>query len=66
EYAYREFLFFRGGYKINVEAESFSGGVGLKFPISFAHANLDYSISKYDQLGLVHRFSLNILFPSKR
>ncbi len=66
EYAYREFLFFRGGYKVNVDAESFSGGVGLKFPISFAFANLDYSISNFSDLGIAQRFSLNILFPSKK
>lgn len=66
EYAYKEFLFFRGGYKVNVDAESFSGGVGLKFPISFAHANLDYSIANYSDLGIAQRFSLNILFPSKK
>lgn len=66
EYAYKEFLFFRGGYKVNVDAENISGGVGLKFPISFALANLDYSIANYTDLGLAQRFSLNILFPPKR
>lgn len=66
EYAYKEFLFFRGGYKINVDAENFSFGVGLKFPISFANANLDYSLSNFKELGIAQRFSLNILFPSKK
>lgn len=66
EYAYKEFLFFRGGYKFNVDSENFSAGVGLKFPISFAFANLDYSISNYKELGLAQRFSLNLLFPSKK
>jgi long-subunit fatty acid transport protein len=65
EYAYRDLLFFRGGYKFNVDAENFSAGVGLKFPISFAYANLDYSISNYRELGIAQRFSLNLLFPSK-
>ncbi|MBS1550993.1 MAG: PorV/PorQ family protein [Bacteroidetes bacterium] len=66
EYAFKEFLFFRGGYKLNVDAENFSGGVGLKFPISFARANLDYSIANYKDLGLAQRFTINILFPSKK
>jgi len=66
EYAYKEFLFFRGGYKLNVEAENFSGGVGFKVPISFAFANLDYSIANYKELGIAQRFSLNILFPGKK
>ena len=65
EYAYKDFLFFRGGYKINVDDENFSGGVGVKVPISFAYTNFDYSISNYDQLGLAQRISLNVLFPSK-
>lgn len=66
EYAYKEFLFFRGGFKVNVDAENFSGGVGVKVPISYAHANFDYSISNYDQLGIAQRISLNILFPEKK
>ena len=65
EYAYKEFLFIRGGYKFNVDAENFSFGAGLKFPISFARANLDYSIANYKDLGFAHRFSLNIMFPTK-
>ncbi|HEY5536152.1 MAG TPA: PorV/PorQ family protein [Ignavibacteria bacterium] len=65
EYAYKDFLFFRGGYKFNVDAESFSAGAGLKFPISFAKASLDYSVSRYKELGFTHRLSMNILFPHK-
>ncbi|MBS1517577.1 MAG: PorV/PorQ family protein [Bacteroidetes bacterium] len=64
EYAYKEFLFFRGGYKLNVDSENFSAGVGVKTVISFAHANLDYSLANYKELGISHRFSLNILFPN--
>ena len=66
EYAYKEFLFFRGGYKFNVDAENFSAGVGLRFPISYAHANIDYSISNFKELGITQRFSLNLLFPTKK
>jgi len=65
EYAYKEFLFFRGGWRFNTDAESFSAGVGFKFPISFANANFDYSVSNFDDLGYAQRFSLNILFPTK-
>ena len=65
EYAYKDFLFFRGGFKINVDDENFSGGIGVKVPISFAYTNFDYSISNYEQLGLAQRLSLNVLFPSK-
>ncbi len=65
EYAYKEFLMFRGGYKVNVDAENFSAGIGLKFPISFANASLDYSIANYRALGLAQRFTLNVLMPDK-
>jgi long-subunit fatty acid transport protein len=66
EYAYKDFLFVRGGYKFNVDAESFSAGAGIKFPISFAKTNLDYSIAKYKELGFTHRFSVNIMLPKSR
>jgi len=65
EYAYKEMLFIRGGYKINVDAENFSIGAGLKIPVSFAKANLDYSIANYRDLGFAQRFSINLMFQTK-
>ena len=65
EYAYKDFLYLRGGYKFNVYAESFSAGAGLRFPISYAKTSLDYSIAKYKELGYAQRLSMNIMFPSK-
>jgi len=66
EYAYKDFLYLRGGYKFNVDAESFSAGAGLKLPVSFAKTNLDYSIAKYKELGYTQRFSVTVLFPKSR
>ena len=65
EYAYKEMLFLRGGYKFNVDAENFSLGAGLKIPISFAKANLDYSIANYRDLGFAQRFSINLMLQTK-
>jgi len=65
EYAYKELLFLRGGYKFNVDAENFSFGAGIKVPISFAKTELDYSISNYKDLGFAQRFSINLLFQTK-
>jgi len=65
EYAYKEMLFLRVGYKFNVDAENFSLGAGLKIPISFAKANLDYSIANYRDLGFAQRFSINLLLQTK-
>ncbi len=66
EYAYKNFLYVRGGYKFNVDSETFSAGAGVKFPISFSKAVLDYSIANYKDLGFAHRISLSLLLPSKR
>ncbi|MCB0726357.1 MAG: PorV/PorQ family protein [Ignavibacteriae bacterium] len=65
EYAYKNFLFFRGGFKVNVDDENFSGGLGFNVPISFAYAQFDYSLSNYTQLGLAQRLTVNVLFPNK-
>lgn len=65
EYAYKDFFVVRSGYKFNVDAESYSGGIGLKFPITFAKGSLDYSIANFKELGFAHRITLSLLFPSK-
>ena len=65
EYAYKEMLFLRGGYKLNVDAENFSVGAGLKIPVSFAKINFDYAFSNYKDLGFAHRITLNVLLPTK-
>jgi len=66
EYAYKDFLYVRGGYKFNVDAETFSAGAGVKFPISFSKAILDYSIANFKEFGFTHRISLSLLLPNKR
>ena len=65
EYGYKNFLFLRGGYKFNVETENFSGGIGLKVPVSFTKTSVDYSITNYKELGFTHRLSINLLFDRK-
>ncbi|MBS1494445.1 MAG: PorV/PorQ family protein [Bacteroidetes bacterium] len=65
EYAFKEYLFLRGGYKINVDAENFSVGAGLRLPLTFAMLNLDYALSNYKELGFAQRLSLNVMFARK-
>lgn len=65
EYSYKNFLFLRGGYKFNVETESYSGGIGVKVPVSLAKTSVDYSIANFKDLGFTHRISLNVLFDKK-
>ncbi|HEY3250362.1 MAG TPA: PorV/PorQ family protein [Ignavibacteria bacterium] len=62
EYSYKDFLFIRGGYKFNVESENYSGGIGLKIPVSITKASVDYSAANFKDLGLTHRISLSLLF----
>lgn len=63
EYAFRKYLFLRGGYNINYDAEGIAGGVGFHFPVSVAgQADMDYAFTDMKELGGVHRFSLKFLF----
>lgn len=65
EYSYKDFIFFRSGYKFNVESENYSGGIGLKVPLKIATGTVDYSIANFRDLGFTHRISLNLLFDRK-
>lgn len=65
EYSYKDMLFIRGGYKFNVESENYSGGIGVKIPVSIAKTSLDYSIANFKDLGFTHRLSVNLLFEPK-
>jgi hypothetical protein len=58
EYCWNKMLFARSGYKLNVDEQNFSFGIGLNVPISFAKFNLDYAYSKFTRLGSTHRFSI--------
>ena len=63
EYAFKNFVFLRGGYNINYDAEGLAGGAGFHFPVSVAgEANLDYAYTDMKDLGGIHRFSLTFEF----
>jgi long-subunit fatty acid transport protein len=63
EYGFKKFVFLRGGYNINYDAEGIAGGAGFHFPVSVAgEANLDYAFTDMKDLGGVHRFSLTFEF----
>lgn len=66
EYSYKNFLFLRAGYKFNVESENFSGGIGVKAPISITTASVDYSIANFKDLGFTHRISVSLLLNGKK
>ncbi len=63
EYAFRKYLFLRGGYNVNYDSEGIAGGVGFHFPVSIAGmADLDYAYTDMKDLGAAHRFSMRFQF----
>ncbi len=63
EYAFKDFLFLRGGYKFNYDSEGLTAGAGVKFPASSAAtAKVDYAFNDFETLGSVHRFSVELAF----
>ena len=63
EYGFHNYLFLRGGYNVNYDAEGIAGGVGFRFPVSFAGtSDFDYAYTDMKLLGAAHRFSLKFAF----
>jgi len=65
EYAFRDFFFLRGGYKMNYDTEGLTGGFGVKFPLTQSKssvARIDYAYSDLQYLSDVHRVSMNVSF----
>jgi hypothetical protein len=63
EYAFRKYLFLRGGYNYRYDSEGIAGGVGFHFPVSVAGmADLDYAYTDMKDLGSAHRFSMRFQF----
>jgi len=65
EYAFRDYVFLRGGYKLNYDTEGLTAGIGVKFPLTASKASIarvDYAYQDLDFLVSAHRFSLNISF----
>lgn len=60
EYQYSKTLFVRGGYKLNVDEEAFSFGVGLATSFNLLSLNVDYGYSPFKNLGGVHRISMAV------
>jgi hypothetical protein len=65
EYAFRDYLFLRGGYKMNYDTEGLTAGFGVKFPLTLVKssvARLDYAYSDLKFLSAAHRVSVNVGF----
>jgi hypothetical protein len=65
EYSFHDYLFLRGGYKLNYDTEGLCAGFGVKFPLTIVKssvARLDYAYQDMDFLGGTHRVSINLGF----
>jgi hypothetical protein len=62
EYAFREFLSLRGGYRFNYEEGNLSFGVGLQHGFSDMTLKLDYSYVSFEHLESPHRVTLTFAF----
>ncbi|MFZ1731883.1 MAG: PorV/PorQ family protein [Bacteroidota bacterium] len=60
EYAWNRIFFVRAGYKMNVDEEGLTAGVGLQAPLGFARVGVDYSFADFDRLGGVHRITVRM------
>ncbi|MDA0987072.1 MAG: PorV/PorQ family protein [Bacteroidetes bacterium] len=55
-------FYLRSGFRINYKEQNFpSFGVGFVIPYEIFFGKFDYGVAKYNELGLTHNFSLNII-----
>lgn len=62
EYWWNSILALRGGYRVNVDEESFTFGGGLALPLNLIDLNLDISYTEFGRLGNASRLSASIQF----
>ncbi len=58
EYNWMKIFSVRGGYKFNVDEQTFSFGAGIAVPISTVNLSVDYGYTAFNRLGNVQRISL--------
>jgi len=62
EYAWRELIFARAGYKINYDLEKWAFGGGLRIGLGQQIMALDFALVDFGDLGKVSRFSAELGF----
>lgn len=62
EWSYKDFLFLRGGYRINYDVATYSFGGGVRLDINKYAFRVDYSYNDFSLLGAAHRFGVGVSF----
>lgn len=62
EYTFGGFLSLRGGYKLESDSESWTGGVGISKSLSGFSVEFNYSYSDFASLGAIHRITTGLRF----
>ncbi len=62
EWAINETVFLRGGYSYGKDLSDFSGGAGIKIGAYGRDMLIDYSIVPYEDLGIVHTYTISSTF----
>jgi long-subunit fatty acid transport protein len=62
EYWWKSTLALRGGYRVNVDEESFTFGGGVSVPLNVFQFSLDVSYTDFGRLGNASRISANLRF----
>lgn len=63
EYGFYNWIFFRGGYRLNSDLGNWSFGIGLKQSLARVQGSIDYSYTDFGEImGAVNRFTVSFNF----
>jgi len=63
EYSYNNFVFLRGGYRINWGESSWTAGLGLNVRVpNMGRVSFDYAVADWGVFDLIHQFTVGFKF----
>ncbi len=62
EYAFKDILFLRSGYKTNYDEEDFSAGFGLKYSLGTIGLRFDYAYNNFNHFDGIHFFTVGLSY----
>jgi hypothetical protein len=66
EYTFRDMVALRAGRHLNRGEETWTAGLGVRFPFAGMNIELDYAYTSFGVLDLAQRFSSQLLYDGKR